>query len=310
MKNIYLLFLLIISAPYSFGQCDEYYLNELISGNDTKCYFPNGSPIRFCPNLDGIAINGMTLDAIQWTGISTQQITLAKNGGNAGSLTLKLKEKEVTMNLYGCLGERTYSISMNNKELDDFYKSKDIKIIEEINSLVKDEQYDKAFDLTSKLLKKDNYDKLSDLEKLCNEQRISNYQKLIAKSKEEIERENYLNAAKFFSEIKLPTNLDWKEQNNYTSIRTSIETKLKTLYKDSVIIVNTIFQFSNSDVEFKINDKEIRFNQEILNHLDSLSDGNYFLRITKTSDRYNREILNFDIVGKSNSTRLPKAVCR
>lgn len=127
MKNIYLLFLLIISAPFSFGQCDEYYLNELISGNDTKCYFPNGSPIRFCPNLDGIAINGMTLDAIQWTGMFTQQITLAKNGGNAGYLTLKLKEKEVTMNLYGCLGERTYSISFNKEEYNDYFRKKEIK---------------------------------------------------------------------------------------------------------------------------------------------------------------------------------------
>lgn len=296
MKNIYLLLSFIISVQFSFSQCDEYYINELISGNDEKCFFESGTKVRFCPDLKGVAIGQLTLDISQWSGISTQYITVTKNGAIAGTLVLKLNEKELIVNFNGCGESRKYSISMNKKELDDFYKSKDLKIIEEINSLVNSGKFEKAFDLTSKLLEKDNYEKLSDLEKLSNEQRLSNYRKLISMSKEEIKRENYLGAAKFFSEIKLPTNLDWNEHNNYSSIRSSIEEKLKTIYKDSVIIVNTTIKFSNSDTEFNINNKEIRFNQEILNHLDSLTDGNYFLRISKTSDRYNREIINYDIV--------------
>ncbi len=68
MKTI---FMLIISIQFAYGQCDEYYLNELILGSDEKCYFSNGSPIRFCPSLRGVSIDGNTFDTYQWDGIST-----------------------------------------------------------------------------------------------------------------------------------------------------------------------------------------------------------------------------------------------
>ena len=88
----FLLIFCISSTMTIFGQCDEYYINELISGGDEQCYFPQGSPVRFCPRLKGIAINGTSFDVMQWDGISTQYLTLTKNGGIAGTLVLKLNE--------------------------------------------------------------------------------------------------------------------------------------------------------------------------------------------------------------------------
>jgi hypothetical protein len=298
MKNTFLLLIAILSFQLSFSQCDEYYINELISGNDEKCYFEGGTKIRFCPNLKGMAIGQLTLDISQWSGVSTQYITVTKNGGIAGTLVLKLIEKELLVNLNGCGEARKYSISLNKSELQDFYAKKDNTLIEQINSHVSKKEYEKAFELTSKLMQKSNYSGLSELEKLCNEQRLFNYRILISKTKEEINSKNYIVAAKFISEIKLPTNLDWAETNNYRNCKSAIESELINLYKDSVIFVNTNFQFSTSNAIFEINNKKISFDQEILNHLDSLSDGNYFLRITKTLDRYNREVLNYDILGK------------
>ena len=116
MRQLLFLFLYVVSVNIVFSQCDEYYINELISGVDDKCYFPEGSPVRFCPRLKGIAINGTTFDVMQWDGISTQYLTLTKNGGIAGTIVLKLKEKELLVNLNGCGGARTYSISLNKAE--------------------------------------------------------------------------------------------------------------------------------------------------------------------------------------------------
>ncbi len=120
-----------------FSQCDEYYINELISGVDDKCYFPAGSPVRFCPKLKGIAINGTTFDVMQWDGISTQYLTLTKNGGIAGTVVLKLNEKELLVNLNGCGGARTYSISMNNLEYQKWSenKSNELKLKQESEKL-------------------------------------------------------------------------------------------------------------------------------------------------------------------------------
>ena len=295
----------ILWCPLSYSQCDEYYINEIISGNEETCYIRPGTKVRFCPKLKGMAIGEFTYDILQWDGISTQYITVTKNGGIVGRIVLFLNEKELLVNLNGCGSSRTYSISLNKSQLQDFYTKKDNAIIEDINSLVDKKEYEKALDLTSTLMQKSNYKNFSKLEKLCNDNRIPIYRELISKTKEEINNKNYLIAAKFISEIKLPTNLDQVETKNYQDLKSFIESELKTLYKDSVIIVNTNFQFSNSNEEFKINDKEIRFKQEIINHLDSLRDGNYFLRIEKINDeRFERiykiksQILNFDIVAK------------
>jgi len=111
--KIFLLSTSLLLNLFAFCQCDEYYINELISGNDDKCYFGGGTKVRFCPNLKGMAIGELTLDISQWNGISTQYITVTKNGGIAGTVVLKLNEKELLLNLNGCEGSRTYSISLS-----------------------------------------------------------------------------------------------------------------------------------------------------------------------------------------------------
>lgn len=117
MKNLFTLIFLISFFNYqSLAQCDEYYVNELIAGNDDNCPVPDGSPVRFCPSLNGIAVNGVTFNVMKWDGISTQYLTLTKNGGIAGTMVLKLKEKELKINFHGCGGSVTYSISFNERE--------------------------------------------------------------------------------------------------------------------------------------------------------------------------------------------------
>jgi hypothetical protein len=134
MKYIYLLSTITLCVQFSFGQCDEYYINERISGTDEKCYFSNGSPIRFCPGLRGVSIDGNTFDTYQWDGISTQYITLSKGGGIVGTLVLKLKEREFVVNLNGC-GKRTYSISFNKEEYNDYFRRKEIREREQQNKM-------------------------------------------------------------------------------------------------------------------------------------------------------------------------------
>jgi hypothetical protein len=126
-----------------FSQCDEYYINELISGVDDKCYFPAGSPIRFCPKLKGMAINGTTFDVMQWDGISTQYLTLTKNGGIAGTVVLKLKEKELLVNLQGCGGKSTYSISITKSELEQWIANKPERDKAKTDELLKRQEEEK-----------------------------------------------------------------------------------------------------------------------------------------------------------------------
>jgi hypothetical protein len=125
MKTILALFAFLLFINTVNAQCDEYYINELISGVDDNCYFPSGSPVRFCPGLRGIAINGKTFNVMQWDGISTQYLTLTLNGGIAGTLVLKLKEQELLLNLNGCGGARTYSISLNKREYQEYTEKKE-----------------------------------------------------------------------------------------------------------------------------------------------------------------------------------------
>jgi hypothetical protein len=99
MKKIIFL-LSLLSSVYTFGQCDEYYINELISGPEER-QFPSGGEMRFCPELKGVSLNDYTFDVSQWTGISTQYLTLTKNGGIAGNLVLSLNERTLKVNFIG-----------------------------------------------------------------------------------------------------------------------------------------------------------------------------------------------------------------
>ena len=112
MKNLFFIITL-LSSVYLFGQCDEYYINELVSGPEDR-YFPTGSEIRFCPKLKGVSLNGYTIDVSQWTGITTQYLTLTKNGGITGNLVLSLDEKTLKVNFIGSPGIQLYSICRVN----------------------------------------------------------------------------------------------------------------------------------------------------------------------------------------------------
>ena len=126
--------------------CDEYYINEVIAGNDDKCYFPSGSPVRFCSCLNGIAINGTTFDVESWKGDFTQYLTLSINGGLAGSLTLYLKTNHIYLSLNGCEA-RTYSFSFNKNEYKQFLieREKNLKqdkiIFSQVNDLISQNDY-------------------------------------------------------------------------------------------------------------------------------------------------------------------------
>jgi hypothetical protein len=133
MKNTFLLLISILSFQFSFSQCDEYYINELISGNDEKCFFEEGTKVRFCPNLRGMAIGQLTMDISQWSGVSSQYITVTKNGGIAGTLVLKLKEKELLVNLNGCGGARKYSISLSEDEYNKYEQNR--KLVNDKNKI-------------------------------------------------------------------------------------------------------------------------------------------------------------------------------
>ena len=108
----------LFNCEKSFAQCDEYYINTLISGPE-ESVFQQGSPIRFCPKRS-VSLNGYNLDVYQWNGYDPQYITVKKNGGIAGTLVLKIEEKEVLINLTGSPGAQVYSISLNEEEYNDF----------------------------------------------------------------------------------------------------------------------------------------------------------------------------------------------
>jgi hypothetical protein len=103
----------------SFSQCDEYFINALISG-PKESVFQQGSPMRFCPKLRGISLDGFILDVYQWNGYDPQIITVKKDGGIAGTLVLSIKERELSINLIGSPGAQVYSISLNEEEYNDF----------------------------------------------------------------------------------------------------------------------------------------------------------------------------------------------
>jgi hypothetical protein len=103
----------------SFSQCDEYFINALILGPKESVY-QQGSPMRFCPKLRGISLDGYNMDVYQWNGYDPQYITVKKDGGIAGTLVLSIKERELSINLIGSPGVQVYSISLNEEEYNDF----------------------------------------------------------------------------------------------------------------------------------------------------------------------------------------------
>ncbi len=137
MKKIIFIFSL-LSSVYSFGQCNEYYINELISG-PTERFFGSGSPIRFCPKEKGVVLNGYIYDTYQWEGISTQYITLTKDGGIAGNLVLSLKEKTLLVSVFGSPGDQLYSLSFDQNEYQKWLDNKPFRDQEKAEKMKEEE---------------------------------------------------------------------------------------------------------------------------------------------------------------------------
>jgi hypothetical protein len=161
MKNLFFIISL-LSSVYSFGQCNEYYINELISG-PTERFFGSGSPIRFCPKEKGVVLNGYIYDTYQWEGISTQYITLTKDGGIAGNLVLSLKEKTLLVSVFGSPGDQLYSLSFDKLEYESFLKenknreeTRDKKLKAIIEENLQKNEYFKAYNLYNQIKIKDN----------------------------------------------------------------------------------------------------------------------------------------------------------
>jgi hypothetical protein len=146
-------------------------------------------------------------------------------------------------------------------------------------------EFEKARDFYSNLYEKANYTHSSELFDKLNKLRKENLETLIPKIEEAIKDKQWIIAAKLYSDIKgWPTNSTYTENSKSTEYRNMIENELKTIYKDSVIFLDVNFQFSTSKADFEINGKNISFDKAIQNYLDSLSDGEYFIKISQNDD--------------------------
>jgi hypothetical protein len=152
----------LFNSEKSYAQCDEYYINALISGPE-ESVFQQGSPIRFCPKRS-VSINGFNLDVYQWNGYDPQYITVKKNGGIAGTLVLKIEEKELVINLTGSPGSQVYSIFTTKREFEDAMAEienkkfeKDANLGGEIMDAIKNQQYFKAYKAYLNMNKKNDY---------------------------------------------------------------------------------------------------------------------------------------------------------
>lgn len=114
--HLAIFFITINWGSFSIGQCNEYYINELILGTNETCILPAGSPVRFCPSLKGISIAGVTYDVSQWSGISKQYLTLTKNGNIVGTMVLNLEDEKLLINMNGCGEPKKYSISLTKSD--------------------------------------------------------------------------------------------------------------------------------------------------------------------------------------------------
>lgn len=127
------LFFLICFQHISHSQCDEYYINELIGGNEGNCKYNSGAKLSFCPNSNTISIdaeNGrqtfkiIKTDFPDKSSFGTQLFTLAQRGGQVGMAKLIMKDKTFGMQINGCGGSRTYSISLTKEGYSEWLSEK------------------------------------------------------------------------------------------------------------------------------------------------------------------------------------------
>jgi|GEM_PF-3707589 hypothetical protein len=237
MKTILTLFAFLLFINTVNAQCDEYYINELISGVDDNCYFPSGSPVRFCPGLRGIAINGKTFNVMQWDGISTQYLTLTLNGGIAGTLVLKLKERELLLNLNGCGGARTYSISLNQQEYNEFEIKRKVEQEERVrlNNLEIKSKIDIEIESNNLINAVNLYNNWStpEIEYKSKIQSAINNDTTTTKSLSENQLSYIISKfSSYFMKQKLGTYNLYGRKDGTVQIKTSIDTFIQTIGKD------------------------------------------------------------------------------
>jgi len=237
MKTILTLFAFLLFINTVNAQCDEYYINQLISGVDDKCYFPDGSPVRFCPGLRGIAINGKSFNVMQWDGISTQYLTLTLNGGIAGTLVLKLKERELLLNLNGCGGARTYSISLNQQEYNEFEIKRKVEQEERVrlNNLEIKSKIDIELESNNLINAVNLYNNWStpEIEYKSKIQSAINKDTTTTKSLSENQLSYIISKfSSYFMKQKLGTYNLYGRKDGTVQIKTSIDTSIQTIGKD------------------------------------------------------------------------------
>jgi hypothetical protein len=139
--SLTILFIIFQKPVLSQSPCQDYFINELISGTDEKCELSPGTPLNFCRRMKGISINrDLLFDVSKWEGYDTQYLTLIKNGGIAGSMTLKLIEKELVVTFMGCGGTNVYSISSSEDEYNSWLEEKPLREKQKAENLLNEQK--------------------------------------------------------------------------------------------------------------------------------------------------------------------------
>ena len=168
MKNIFsFLFFLICFQHISHSQCDEYYINELRSGNEGNCKYKSGAKLRFCANSGTISIdaaNGrqtfkiIKTDFPDKSTFGTQLFTLAQGGGQVGMAKLIMEDKTFSMQINGCGGSRTYNISLSKSDYNEWVKEKPIRDKEKLEAEKKANEEETRQQKIKTLMEKHNLD--------------------------------------------------------------------------------------------------------------------------------------------------------
>jgi hypothetical protein len=285
MKNTFLLLISILSFQFSFSQCDEYYINKLISGHDN---LQPGSKIRFCPSLNGVSIAGELYKAYKWSGVSTQYITLSQNGGIAGFIVLDLKNKKFEIKYVGATEAEEYYISLNESDFNNYYneysKPIDNPIIKSIDSLYNLNETEMAYSLYKKLLIPANYINSKKLIDKLNIERTKYFQENIKKANNFYENENYLESANLLSKINAlkPTDITYQQTLDLYSLINTVGINLQDLYKDSTLIVDEKFSFNNYLGGYNPKYYYHNYRSYLARIFDSIQPGNYFMKLNTT----------------------------
>lgn len=287
MKNTFLLIISILIFQISYSQCDEYYINKLISGSSSNI-LPIGSKIRFCPRLKGGSIAGVLFDSYIWTGSSTQYITTSQNGQISSTLVLDLTQKEFKIIPITAGETQVYSISLNKSDFNNYYneysKPIDNPIIKSIDSLYNLNETEMAYSLYNKLLIPANYINSKKLIDKLNIERTKYFQENIKKANNFYLNKNYFESANLLSKINAikPTDITYQQKLELVSLINTVGTNLQDLYKDSTLIVDEKFSFNNYLGGYDPKYSYHNYRSYLARIFDSIQPGNYFMKLNTT----------------------------